>query len=463
MATKLNILDLPNDCLIHTYNNLSFTDLLSIKESCKRFYPAVEATFIANHKALEITCWTYSDTYSIRTGYDCSCAVVDFIEIVNILRNFGEWITSLTISGGSAEPAVDITRLLHLVNECCNENLKFLSLQNVIFNSDSADDLAGLFCHLEELRLLNVLNGIGVAKCLNNCVNLRKLLMIAEKCIEGSFELNFNVNLERIRYRCVENIMSADDTRRLLRSCPKLTSMHVSGHFVPCGNSLSYLTKIQTVAIDLLHLDPPDLGQCDWKGLFQLENLQRFELNLCENLGDLLSTVSSSPPTNVEVLVLNIRRLNDITNLLKTFTFTKLTTLIINCDRIVGTPGFESNAVKTAVRNLHRLNEVHFIRFPMDSFDYILQIVENVPRLDALLLSTKPYDKLSYVDIMRLIDVQKSKVNQLTVFFDYKTFVEFKAIVQCHVTDNYNFMRQQSNVVKFAGYREAGDEFANEF
>lgn len=457
METNLNILDLPDDCLILTYKKLCFPDLLSIHKSCKYFHNAVESTFLINHKVMDITCWNYSDTYSIRTTYDCSNAIVNLNDMAKIFRIFGRWITSLTISGANEHFfGTDVSQILCLLNEYSKGKLKCLSLENVTLNADRIDNFADLLRQLEMIRVKNIFSSLALEKCINYCENLKDLVIIADKKIEYSFLLSPpKSKLERIVYQCISNNMETDDIIQLVQRCPNLNTVRISGTFIPASDNLKYLKNVQTLSIDLRNA--PDLEQLDWTGLFQLDKLKRLEIDLGENVSEtLLSKVTPKPSTDLQTLVLRVSCFNDVINFLKTFTYHKLTTLILNCDRVIEVPDVQPNVIKTFAKNLNQLNEVHFIHLPMDGFNYVLQLLENAQYLSSLTLSTKVYEKFSTVDLLRLIDVQRSRSTHLTVNFDYKTFAETQEIVQNSFAD---FLHKHSNIIKICGIKDFNDYF----
>lgn len=127
----LNILDLPDDCLISIFNRFAVRDLLSVHKTCKRFSYVAQRCFSLSHREVEIA---FRENYNgetdygftLSTGYGCDLFDnTDFNNLHTIFKFFGKSMSRLFIRQklDSEEAVPEIRFVLRWADEYCGENL----------------------------------------------------------------------------------------------------------------------------------------------------------------------------------------------------------------------------------------------------------------------------------------------------------------------------------------------------
>lgn len=453
---EMEIVDLPDDCLIHTFNLLGIEDLVAVYETCKRFHSASVQSFARNHNKLEFF-YDYkreSLAYSLKTPYSAEYSYLKFDDVKRIIKHFGPYMTSLKIqdtsSGHNNFPPAGI---LYLARDYCGENLKSICMNYVEIDRILPTDLSNLFKTLEKLEM-NCVN--GSERIVSICENLTQLSITDYETNDTSLLSKIkNPNLKSFYFdfqRYTDNsYYDSDDSddlyprhnsyyaekkriqeRRLkdkqikeqrtvyefLERHPEMISFETFINLVPTTECLQYLKKIESLLIDIPSMHACELSQVDWIGLFQLNNLQHLYLILNhQNIFDgFLSEITSSPPTNIQTLALEVVDVKDIRIILNAFSYKKLTNLKIEF-RFNSSRQYWRKELLPLEINSDNLINVENLEFTLYFFDLAIEMVKQTKSLKLLELYSF-YDTLTIENFRWLIEIQKSRNSSLTIKHD---------------------------------------------
>lgn len=401
---KTRILDLPDDCLIPIFENLSFSDLLSVFESHKYFQVAAKQSFSLNYKTIRIQQYRSRNDYIINE----SSELVNRLNLTNIFETFGTCIKSLQLQSNLGS---NMTSLLYLVNNYCSESLKRLSLNCSMIDGRKINDFIDLFKHLEALEVVSGIDNDTFEKILIYCENLRDLIVNVENLRLESFLPKIHSKLERIFYRLNKRDISMQNVINFLQRHPNLKVLNISKLFLATSECLNYLANVELLRVDL-RSKHADLSRTDWNRLFQLEHLKRLDLFFNQDISDSLMKVPSKPPSNLEILALNVNYLKNVFDLLDTFTFNNLKILTISClsseKKYFGV--IDPIVIKSVIKKLPNLEEIQFFYFRDEAFENLLQIVKASNSLKTVVLLRRDVSDSNFSHLMEFISCKEKEM-----------------------------------------------------
>lgn len=405
---ETSIMNLPDDCLLAIFNQLSVLDLIAIYKTHKHFRTTVTYFVSVHYKSMHIKYSSYIGNYVI------SGIILNRLNLENFFETFGKCFETLTLEPYDYIKS-DVAAILSLANSYCSGSIKRLTLNYVTINETMISKFSVLFKHLNGLKIISGIDNGTFEKTLIECENLKDLVINHEHLRPELFLSKISTKLERIWY-CHNNMdISIQDIRYFLVAHPKLKVLSIANVFVASDECLNYLANVELLRLDMRSKIP---GVCqskiDWNRLFQLKHLRRFDLLFDQDISDSLLQVTSKPPTNVEILALtlNLNHFTNIFDLLNTFTFVNLRILTIsylsNGNKHIGF--IDPLVIKRVVKKLLYLEQIQFFHFPCEGFEYLIEIVKASNSLKTVVLLE---DDVNYSDISRLNKLIRSKQNEL--------------------------------------------------
>lgn len=404
-----NILHLNDDCIYQIYKFLPTIDWCSLRETCTRFRTISDYCFRRQSESFQLT------PKNVIGWSDGSFTVND---VKRVIRNFGQFITKISINRGHFHCYEDPAELVRLLDRYCNtlQDLKFVKID---LTAATIKQCARLFSNLHRLVIDQSNNEETFNQCLPHCVALKELELIRLRNIKGiclaryhfEFLESFTVsnwsdfnhcfiklfllkNRQIKRVKLLSNSFEADRTMEdVVLALPNLMELSVKFNFTSQPNLLP-------ASVTMLPL------------------LKKFEMDFEFVTDEITNKILDglAVHNNMEDLHIASFRLNDesIPRLcaLKTLKILKLTATR-NLNRVI---------CKKLASELSALSEIHIVECPDTTFNDIKEFVVHSTNLQRIVFNriddTQP--SLNKDMFLSLVEAWKKKENNeiLLVFLN---------------------------------------------
>lgn len=432
---SINLVNLPDDCLISIFKELNVFDLLSVHITCRRLHTIGKYCINLLHNTVFIELID-DNIYNVQINGTSSCRTT-VSGLLKLFKQIGKSISFLKLQGQNSSNTLDAAPIFDMVDEHCGERLKALSLLFVAVEKNSITKYRNVFKRLEKLHLEGK---SGLAKFVTYPKNLRELTITTSNAGSNVFLTKNYPNLGMFNYCFGKNTrVTTDDAAEFFKNHPNLKCIRLWKVLIPIPQCLNHLQNVETLLIDLDPVSVADLQRVDWITLFQLKNLKTLQLVLNEHdLGPSLNQVKRRCVSNIECLDLKIYHFKDVSDLLNTFIFNNLKELKITFDLIsLRTIGEVSpEMIQSFSQNLRNIESLAFKDFPKDFYKlFILELVRNSPNLKVLTLFPIFMQEITADDLLCLTRMNISDRPSLTVNFGNCLNVIVKLVTSKAVKD----------------------------
>lgn len=203
---QCHILDLNDDCIFKIYEFLPAIDWCSLREACTRLQTISDICFQRQYKSLEL---------KGKFIYGSENDLLTMVDVKRLIRNFGQWISTLNITRKSFVRGENFKKLIPLLDRYCKK-LRNLQLVKIDFDSEVIGECHRIFGNLRRLMIEKCIdNEVTLSSCITLCVSLKvleltRLTKVDGHCLANNFKTleSFTVNYcTKLQYGHIREFM----------------------------------------------------------------------------------------------------------------------------------------------------------------------------------------------------------------------------------------------------------------
>lgn len=439
--SRINILDLDEDCLADIFKYLPIKDLLTIRQTHPIFLPATKYLLSVNYKTFDFTDDVLLPIlYPLkRIEINAQNKKLSLEQTDIVLRFIGKNIQTLSINRDSFDPSITSGSLLGLIKKYCGETLNDLRIFKFLLEDRAIDRLSGLFKNLKKITLHECsTDDYTLGKCLSYCNELKELKIVGVTGVLGFFLLRVPSNLQIFMLKSMRNfeqkyICELFERNAVTLEIVKIIDCHFHGDGLYDSMPKS-LKKLSTLFIRSDSI----FNQSNLDNLLKFNNLRHLDINVgIRNPEQFLNKLAAR--ITIECLGISLPLLHDQTCI-------ALGQLNLKLLKLTLTRRLHAGSATNLVMNIPTVQTLNLIQCNLLTVDDICDIVANAMNLKNLaIINCKEMKFFRQEDFSRLIGARK----QLNLVFSLNLRMKQSAVRHSKCLIDCDFITKFQSVIRF--------------
>lgn len=434
---QCHILRLNDDCFYEIYKLIPIIDWCSLRETCTRFRTISDFCFDRQNTIFQL---------KAKNVYGSSQGQLTLNDAKRLIRNFGQFVTKLSINLHNFRLHEDAARLLPLLDRYCH-TLRDLKFVRLVVPPATIHQCDRLFSNLHRLAM-KCMDKKTLSCCLVHCVSLKELEIFYMYKIEGNIPTYRIESLESFTMKKCQGF-TLDIVKEFLNNNQQLKRVTLLDNKFEKPDRFMEDVPIALPNLEELSLRQNFILQPEVLFVAGIPTLKKLEMDFTlvsrasVDINRLLTDIAAH--NSVEEFHLAEIELSDalIGSLctLKTLKILKLTAVL----------SLDEEMCKKLACELPELSEIHFMQCELTTFHAVKEFVVHSTNLTRIVFIPMNYacpsSSLTEKMFLSLVDARRRIPNKKTllVFLDDKHLDEIKDDFEEAVSDS---LTEQANVIK---------------